>query len=219
MLIVLVAGLLPGNRVLGGVLALAAAAGVVCLQAVIGSGPGGAVTGLRLRRVAQRDAAPGRAAVLRAGLIAVAAAASFGVVPLVMVARVDGRAWSQTWFDRLAGTTVVMTARPSQAVYTLSLGERVVPVVGGLVLGRAPEAVSEVGDVRLVAVLEDEPSVSKTHALLQPTAEGLLVTDLGSTNGTHVEDVHGVHRLNPGTARTVERGRKVYFGEAMCLIQ
>lgn len=219
MLIITVTGLLPGDRVLGAFLSLAVAAGIVTLQAVIGAGPGGAVAGLRLRRLTQRDAMPGWAAVLRAGLIAVAAAASFGVVPVVMVARADKGSWRQAWFDRLAGTTVVMNARPSQAVYTLSLGERVVPVVGGLVLGRAPEAVEEVGDVRLVAVLEDEPSVSKTHALLQPTDEGLLVTDLGSTNGTHVEDGHGVHRLDPGSARTVERGRKVYFGEAMCLIQ
>lgn len=190
---------------------------VVISQALTGAGPGGALAGVRLRRIAQYDAAPGRIAFLRACVVAVAAVATCGLGPVIMVARVGGRTWRQTWFDRVIGTTVVVRGGPLD--YALSVGDLVVPVTECVVLGRAPVLAQGQRRARPVTVLKDEPSVSKTHALLEPTSQGLLVTDLGSTNGTHIEQADGVHRLRPGTAQTVERGRKVYFGEAMCLIR
>ncbi len=190
---------------------------MITCQAMTGAGPGGALTGIRLRRITRRDAAPGRVTVLRAGLIGVAAVATLGVGPLVMVARAGGQAWRQAWFDRVVGTTVVARGKPS--VYVVTLGDRVVPMAEPTVLGRAPERVEGMGQVSLVAVLKEEPSVSKTHVLLEPTAQGVLVTDLGSTNGTYVEGPDGVRRLRPGLSETVERDRKVYLGEAMCLIR
>jgi hypothetical protein len=50
---------------------------------------------------------------------------------------------------------------------------RTFPLVGPTVLGRAPDC-----GIRL-----DHPGVSRQHVRLTPTAEGLLVEDLGSTNG------------------------------------
>ena len=58
--------------------------------------------------------------------------------------------------------------------------------------------------------------MSKTHALFVPASDGVLVTDLGSTNGTHVEDEEGVHRLSPGRAEYVHRGRQAYLGDGVC---
>ena len=65
----------------------------------------------------------------------------------------------------------------------------------------------------------DDTTVSKTHALLEPTAEGISVTDLGSTNGTYLVDSQGSHELAPGLAETVPRGGAIYFGEAECRVR
>ena len=69
------------------------------------------------------------------------------------------------------------------------------------------------------AQASDDATVSKTHALLEPTPEGLAVTDLGSTNGTYLVDFRGSHELAPGLAETVPRGGAIYFGEAECRVR
>ena len=61
--------------------------------------------------------------------------------------------------------------------------------------------------------------VSKTHALFVPASDGVLVTDLGSTNGTHIEDEEGVHRLSPGRPEYVHRGRQAYLGDGVCIVR
>lgn len=53
---------------------------------------------------------------------------------------------------------------------------RTYPVLGVTTIGRAPEC-----DLRL-----DEPGMSRVHARLLPTEDGLLLEDLGSTNGSFV---------------------------------
>lgn len=50
---------------------------------------------------------------------------------------------------------------------------RTFPLVGPTVLGRAPDC----------GIHLDHPGVSRHHVRLTPTDEGLLVEDLGSTNG------------------------------------
>jgi len=56
---------------------------------------------------------------------------------------------------------------------------RTFPLVGPTVLGRSPDC-----GIRL-----DHPGVSREHLRLTPTAEGLLVEDLGSTNGWVLNEV------------------------------
>ncbi|MGY0650526.1 FHA domain-containing protein [Luteimonas sp. A537] len=50
---------------------------------------------------------------------------------------------------------------------------RTFPLVGPTVLGRAPDS----------GIHLDHPGISRQHVRLTPTAEGLLVEDLDSTNG------------------------------------
>ena len=50
---------------------------------------------------------------------------------------------------------------------------RTFPLVGPTILGRGPDC----------GIHLDHPGVSRQHVRLTPTAEGLLVEDLGSTNG------------------------------------
>ena len=56
---------------------------------------------------------------------------------------------------------------------------RTFPLVGPTVLGRAADC----------GIHLDHPGVSREHLRLTPTAEGLLVEDLGSTNGWLLNEV------------------------------
>jgi len=76
------------------------------------------------------------------------------------------------------GATAVRPVLPRYALRGVS-GEafgRTYPIVGATTIGRAPECT-----LRL-----DEPGMSRMHARLMPTDDGLLVEDLGSTNGCFV---------------------------------
>ena len=76
------------------------------------------------------------------------------------------------------GATAVRPVVPRYVLRGVS-GEafgRTYPVVGTTTVGRAPEC-----DLRL-----DEPGLSRMHARLLPTDDGMLLEDLGSTNGSFV---------------------------------
>lgn len=76
------------------------------------------------------------------------------------------------------GATAVRPVVPRYVLRGVS-GEafgRTYPVVGMTAIGRAPEC-----DLRL-----DEPGMSRMHARLVPTDDGLLLEDLGSTNGSFI---------------------------------
>jgi len=74
------------------------------------------------------------------------------------------------------GTTTVRAALPKYALRAQSgriLG-RTFPIAGATVVGRAPEC-----QLRL-----EDASLSRKHAKLIPTNEGVVLEDLGSTNGS-----------------------------------
>jgi pSer/pThr/pTyr-binding forkhead associated (FHA) protein len=76
------------------------------------------------------------------------------------------------------GATAVRPVVPRYVLRGVS-GEafgRTYPVVGTTAIGRAPEC-----DLRL-----DEAGMSRMHARLVPTDDGLLLEDLGSTNGSFI---------------------------------
>ncbi|GMA27812.1 FHA domain-containing protein [Arenivirga flava] len=86
------------------------------------------------------------------------------------------------------GPLAAEPARP--AVLVLQDGRRL-PIVGGLLLGRAPVARDDLGQAVPVPVTDAARSVSKTHALLRAEAGRVLVRDLGSTNGTWIVHADG----------------------------
>lgn len=67
---------------------------------------------------------------------------------------------------------------------------RQIPLSGTVELGRDP---------RLEAALEDD-QISRRHARLTPSGDGILIEDLGSLNGTYVNDqlVQGPRQLTTG---------------------
>jgi pSer/pThr/pTyr-binding forkhead associated (FHA) protein len=82
--------------------------------------------------------------------------------------------------DEDANATRVRMALPKFLLRGLSgaVFSKVYPVTGPIVIGRAAEC-----DISVPA---DE--MSRRHAMLKPTPEGLSVEDLGSANGTFVND-------------------------------
>lgn len=80
--------------------------------------------------------------------------------------------------DADTGATRVRVAVPKFVLRGVSgaVFGKVFPVAGPVVIGRAAEA-----DISVAA---DE--ISRRHALVKPTPDGLAVEDLGSSNGTYV---------------------------------
>ena len=65
-----------------------------------------------------------------------------------------------------------------------------IPLTGAIELGRDPALPNAL----------DDSQVSRRHARISPSGSGATVEDLGSTNGTYVNDqpVQGTQQLNPG---------------------
>ena len=80
--------------------------------------------------------------------------------------------------DEDSGATRVRMAVPKFVLRGVSgaVFGKVYPVAGPVVIGRAPEC-----DISVHA-----EEISRRHALVKPTPEGLSVEDLGSSNGTYI---------------------------------
>ncbi len=76
---------------------------------------------------------------------------------------------------------------------------------GGAVSGR----MAIIGRAEGVDIRLPYPQVSTRHTGVAPTSDGMLmVTDLGSTNGTHVEG----KRLSPNTPTRIKPGDRIFIG-------
>lgn len=113
----------------------------------------------------------------------------------VKTGRVGGRDDGQRVY------TVTLTAEGKKHIFTLRPGER-------LVLGREVEFMLHPPDVDLGQFDSEVRTVSRTHALLDCTIDGLQLTDLNSANGTLVNGM----RLAPFETHTVQDGDQLRFG-------
>jgi pSer/pThr/pTyr-binding forkhead associated (FHA) protein len=114
--------------------------------------------------------------------------AKFLVVEVAKSLAISG---SQVNPDEDSGATRVRMAVPKFLLRGVSgsVFSKVFPVVGPVVIGRAPECD--------IAVAADE--ISRRHALIKPTPDGLSVEDLGSSNGTFINNKRVQQGfLNPG---------------------
>ncbi len=105
----------------------------------------------------------------------------------------------------------------TQSATAFRLGERAPERVDAPVyVGRQPRSPRVTGGVlpRLVRVESPSREVSATHIELRPTREGLLLTDLESTNGTVVRQPGtGVRRLESGECLPVVPGTLIDIGD------
>ena len=105
--------------------------------------------------------------------------------------------------------------RPPASVTVLGLrfdtGESV-SVSGPVLIGRDPVSPAH-PDARPIRVADTTRSLSKTHALVRPTAGGLEVVDLHSTNGSRLVR-GGIERpLTPGVGEVAIDGDLILFGD------
>jgi pSer/pThr/pTyr-binding forkhead associated (FHA) protein len=110
--------------------------------------------------------------------------------------------------DEDSGATRVRTAVPKYVLRGVSgaLFSKVFPVTGPVVIGRAAEC-----DISVPA---DE--ISRRHALIKPTPEGLAVEDLGSSNGTYINGKRVQHGfLNPGDELRLDAVRFILVAPGM----
>jgi len=84
---------------------------------------------------------------------------------------------------------------------------------GATYVGRNPAATGAAPDARLLPLADPAKSLSKTHALLVPELDYLMVTDLHSTNGIAVVAPDGgVTVLEPGRTSPVAPGSQLQLG-------
>ncbi len=96
---------------------------------------------------------------------------------------------------------------------------KAVQILGPTIIGRAPVNISRYPEAQLVALGDSAPSVSKTHAALMPTDHGVLVTDLGSSNGTRVVRKGRARRIPQDVAVMVHEGGVVLLGQTAYRVQ
>lgn len=92
------------------------------------------------------------------------------------------------------------------------------PVFDAVVVGRSP---GELAGQRGWTPLEiaDDDSLSKAHVLVEPDGDAVLVTDLGSTNGTVAADLGGPRRALPQGERVrVEAGTVLELGGVLLTV-
>ncbi len=104
--------------------------------------------------------------------------------------------------------------RPSALRWRLEVpGSGSLVVESSVFVGRNPVARPGFSDSAVLAVVDPDKSLSKTHALFETDDADLWVTDLHSTNGVVVSLSDGSENLLEGGVRTaVPSGATVYLG-------
>jgi len=86
-------------------------------------------------------------------------------------------------------------------------------LAGATFVGRNPTATEAAPDAQLLPLTDPAKSLSKTHALLVPELDYLMVTDLHSTNGIAAITPDGaVTVLEPGRTSPVASGSQLQLG-------
>ncbi len=114
--------------------------------------------------------------------------------------------------DNDNGATRVRMAVPKFVLRGVSgaVFGKVYPVTGPVVIGRAAEA-----DISVAA-----EEISRRHALVKPTPDGLQVEDLGSSNGTFVNGKRVQHGfLKPGDELRLDSVRLILVAPGMEMAQ
>jgi hypothetical protein len=108
-------------------------------------------------------------------------------------------------------TRVAPPAAPRSWALVLPDGTRV-SLDGPLLLGRDPAGIHDRPDAGLLPLADPGKTVSKTHALLETTPEGVRVRDLHSTNGVAVDTAGGRELLPAGGEAIAPFGATIMLG-------
>lgn len=117
--------------------------------------------------------------------------------------------------------TQLRPERPATSVWRLVLGDGlVVPVESAVLVGRDPAHNAEFPTAGLLAIVEPEKTISKTHAVVELDDGALWVRDLNSTNGTFVLLPDGTEvDVTPDARTEVPAGGDLVFGEYVVQVE
>ena len=110
-------------------------------------------------------------------------------------------------------TVVAPTAAPAARAWALVMPDGARHALSGpLLLGRNPAGIPDRPDAGLLAVVDPGKTVSKTHALLEPSADGVRLRDLHSTNGVAVDTAGARQLLTAGGEALAPAGSTILLG-------
>lgn len=117
-----------------------------------------------------------------------------------------------------AGAPPAPPAPPAALELVFSTGQ-VVPADQPVIVGRKPQAdrVSSSAIPRLITVTGPNNDISRSHLELRPDGRDLLVTDLGSTNGTVLVEPAGSRPLTARLAERIGAGTRVDLGDGVTI--
>ncbi|MCL2515715.1 MAG: FHA domain-containing protein [Microbacteriaceae bacterium] len=109
---------------------------------------------------------------------------------------------------------VVAPASVAERPWSLRLPDgSMTPLAGAAFVGRNPQSTDAAPGGAVLPLNDPAKSLSKTHALLVPSGDWVMVTDLHSTNGTAVIDRSGSTTvLEPGRSSPVADGSVLQLG-------
>ncbi len=91
---------------------------------------------------------------------------------------------------------------------------RRISIGNGIVLGRWPYSHPNF-DAALEPVILDDPAVSRLHAIITPTSNGVGISDCGSHNGTKIVRQDGAVESVPQEATLLASGDQVRLGDSV----
>ncbi len=114
--------------------------------------------------------------------------------------------------------TAAPPAPPAALELVFSTGQ-VVPADQPVIVGRKPQAdrVSSSAIPRLITVTGPNNDISRSHLELRPDGRDLLVTDLGSTNGTVLVEPAGSRPLTARLAERIGAGTRLDLGDGVTI--
>lgn len=111
-----------------------------------------------------------------------------------------------------SSTGLAHPTAPASYLLDFSTGQAVT-VTGAGIIGRAPQGVPGEPGLQLVRIDDPGRSVSKVHARFEIDGDGLWIEDLGSGNGTTIEQPGmPAVSLSPGQRHAVQPGAVVRLG-------
>jgi hypothetical protein len=106
-----------------------------------------------------------------------------------------------------AGSFLVVYLRKLDTPLSIQVNKRII-------LGRFHAGSALKPDVDLTPYGGVEKGVSRIHAAIEPVEDTLILTDLGSSNGTYVNG----HRLASGQPRVIRDGDEIHLGKFLLYI-
>ncbi len=111
----------------------------------------------------------------------------------------------------LEGHKLVSSSQPQKITFVIPGNRQKLDVefVNQMRIGRGDEGLDTQPELDLTSYGGMEMGVSRMHAMIQLTDQGFIISDLGSTNGTYLNN----NQLTPSLPFLIKSGDEIRFGD------